>query len=190
MELQQNHLESASRAQRTLEAAGIKSVVIGGLAIAVWGEPRLTKDVDLRVLLQRDQYEILLSALPSNLKIISEFPEEKLRQAGFIFTEDDHGVRIDFLLADNAFDVETVKRGQKIEPIPSWPIVVCTAEDLIISKSVTNRPRDEEDVRLIMRRQRNNLDDQYIEKWLREFEIALDDFTLVKSYQHVRQRYR
>jgi hypothetical protein len=48
MEPRQNQLESASRAQSAIDAAGIQSVVIGGLAVAVWGEPRVTKDVDLR----------------------------------------------------------------------------------------------------------------------------------------------
>ena len=190
MQLQQNQLESASSAQRVLEAAGIQSVVIGGLAVAVWGEPRVTKDVDLRVLLQRDQTDLLLSALSSNFKFLSESAEEKLRQLGFIFTEDIRGVRVDFLLTDVPFDIETVTRGRRVVPIPEWPFVVCTAEDLIVSKLITNRPRDEEDARLVIRRQHGSLDDKHIEHWLREFEIMFDDSTLVKSYQQLRQRYR
>ena len=36
--------------QGRLDHAGIASAVIGGLAVAVWGEPRLTRDVDFKVL--------------------------------------------------------------------------------------------------------------------------------------------
>ncbi|MCI0525707.1 MAG: nucleotidyltransferase [Acidobacteria bacterium] len=189
MELQQNQLESASRAQSVLEAAGIQSVVIGGLAIAVWGEPRVTKDVDLRVFLQREQTDLLLSALSTQFKPLSDSPETKLQQQGFIFTEDASGVRVDFLLADNEFDITMVRNGRRIEPISGWPIIVCSAEDLIVSKLITLRPRDEEDARLVIRRQRDNLDDNYVEKWLRAFEQALDDSTLVTHYRQLRQRY-
>jgi hypothetical protein len=190
MKLLQNHLESACNAQRVLETAGIQSVVIGGLAVAVWGEPRMTKDVDLRVLLQRDQTDLLLSVLSPDFKYLSESAEEKLRRLGFIFMEDIRGVRVDFLLPDTAFDIETINRGCRIEPIAGWPFTVCTAEDLIVSKMITNRSRDEEDVRLVIRRQHKNLDDEHIEHWLREYEIMLDDSTLIKSYQQLRARYR
>jgi hypothetical protein len=190
MELQQNQLESASRAQSALEAASIQSVVIGGLAIAVWGEPRVTKDVDLRVFLQREQSDRLLSVLSAQFKVLSDSPETDLQQRGFIFTEDASSVRVDFLLADNDFDITMVRNGQRIEPISGWPIVVCSAEDLVVSKLLTLRPRDEEDARLVIRRQRNNLNDSYVEHWLRIFEEALDDSTLVTHYQQLRQRYR
>jgi len=108
MEIQQNHLESAYRAQRSLLASGIQSIVIGGLAVAIWGEPRATKDVDLKVLLQRDEAAKLLSALPSQYRLLSESPIEKLQQIGFLFTQDESGVRVDFLLTDHGFDIEAV----------------------------------------------------------------------------------
>lgn len=190
MELQQNQLESASRVQRLLEAAGIQSVVIGGLAIAVWGEPRVTKDVDLRVWLERAQANRLLSTLSADFKFLSEAPETKLQQAGFVFTEDNKGVRVDFLLADNDFDIATVQRGSRVEPIAGWPMTVCSAEDLIVSKLITLRPRDEEDARLVIRRQHGKLDDGYVEQWLQAFEQALDDSTLTSHYRQLRQRYR
>jgi len=40
METYPNLLKSAAQVQRQLSAAGIDSMVIGGLAVAVWGEPR------------------------------------------------------------------------------------------------------------------------------------------------------
>jgi hypothetical protein len=190
MELRQNQLESASRAQSALETAGVQSVVIGGLAVAVWGEPRVTKDVDLRVFLQREQANFLLATLSHQFKILSDSPETTLQQRGFLFTEDASGVRVDFLLADNEFDIAMVRNGQRIEPISGWPIIVCSAEDLVVSKLITLRPRDEEDARLVIRRQCNDLDDSYVEKWLRVFELALDDSTLVTHYRQLRQRYR
>lgn len=42
-------LEALRRAVRFLEREGIPYVVVGGLANAVWGEFRVTRDVDLKV---------------------------------------------------------------------------------------------------------------------------------------------
>lgn len=46
-------LAALTRAQSRLESAGIQSAVIGGLAVSIWGNPRLTQDVDFKVLLTR-----------------------------------------------------------------------------------------------------------------------------------------
>lgn len=42
-------LKALRRAVQFLEREGIPFVVVGGLANAVWGEPRATRDVDLKV---------------------------------------------------------------------------------------------------------------------------------------------
>lgn len=182
MEIVENQLESAARLQNILRDAGIESAVIGGLAVAVWASPRVTKDADLKVLLTREQAGRLISALPSDYKIMSSDPEADLRRLGFIFTEDRNQVRIDLLLSDLGFDENVIARRREIEPVPNLKIGVCTAEDLIIYKLLSTRAYDHQDAKNVVRRQGNNLDHDYVEYWLRQFEIALDDSTLVESY--------
>lgn len=183
MDIVQNQLESVSRLQNSLQAAGIRSVVIGGIAVAVWGDPRVTKDADLKVLLTREQTDQLLAAIPPEYKIESSDPKNELRQLGFVFTRDEKGVRIDLLLADLGFDQQAVERGREIEPIPGMNIIVCSPEDLIVYKMISTRAYDHEDARKVVARQGAKLDHDYIEDLLRQFEIALDDSTLVQSYQ-------
>lgn len=43
-------IEAAVEVQSALSAGGIRSCVIGGLAVQRWGEPRATQDVDFSVL--------------------------------------------------------------------------------------------------------------------------------------------
>jgi hypothetical protein len=160
--------------------------VIGGLAVAVWGDPRVTKDADLKVLLTRDQAAQLLAAIPSEFSVESSDPETQLSQLGFIFTRDDKGVRVDLLLADLGFDQQAIERAREIEPIPGMKIVVCSPEDLVIYKIISTRAYDHEDARRVVARQGENLDHDYIEDCLRQFEIALDDSTLVLSYQRMK----
>lgn len=185
METYPNLIKSAVLAQLALSAAGIDSIVIGGLAVAIWGEPRLTRDVDLKVLLLRDRAEELVKALPQGFRCLADHPETTLRRVGFLFVQDTAGIRIDFLLADTGFDVEALSRKHQVE-LMAERIAVCSPEDLIVYKMISTRPRDHEDVRGVIRRQQDKLDDEYITSWLRQFEQALDDSTLVSSYRQMR----
>src|SRR5205809_2521240 len=93
METYPNLLKSAALAQRVLTNAGIDSIVIGGLAVAIWGEPRVTRDVDLKVLLKRDRAQQLMKALPQGFRCLADQPEETLRRVGFLFVQDAAGIR-------------------------------------------------------------------------------------------------
>jgi hypothetical protein len=103
-----------------------------------------------------------------------------------LFIQNAAGLRLDMLLADTPFDVQVVERARLVEVQPGQTIAICTPEDLILYKMISTRPRDHEDVRGIVRRQGNNLDDSYILDWLRQFEQAFDDSTLVSEYRHIR----
>lgn len=189
MEIVQNQLEGVSRLQTFLRNAEIQSLVIGGLAVAVWGDPRATKDADLKVLLTREQAAQLLAAIPAayTIELPNGFsdPKTALQQLGFIFTHDDKGTRIDLLLADLAFDQQAIERGREIEPLPGIRITICSPEDLIIYKLISTRAYDHEDARKVIARQGKSLDHNYIEDLLRQFEIALDDSTLVQLFQRM-----
>ena len=55
--------QSVATLQVRMEMAGIPSIVIGGLAVGAWGEPRLTRDADLKVLARRDERGRVLQLL-------------------------------------------------------------------------------------------------------------------------------
>lgn len=56
-------------------------------------------------------------------------------------------------------------------------------------KVISTRPRNHEDARNVVRRQGHALDDRYVLHWLRQFEIALDDSTLVTQYRQWRRQF-
>lgn len=78
-----------------------------------------------------------------------------------------------------------IHRARKVTVAPEVVARLCTPEDLIIYKLLSTRPRDLEDVKGIVRRQGAALDRPYLLKWLRDFELALDDSTLVATFQRV-----
>jgi hypothetical protein len=172
--------------QQRLQGADIPSVVIGGVAVALWGEPRVTRDVDLKVQLGREEAERLLALLSPDYTPLLPDPRLTLREQAMLFVQDSTGTRLDLLLADTPCDVQAIQRGQPVEAEPGATIRVRSPEDLVVYKLVSTRLRDHEDARSVVRRQGDKLDDGHVLHWLRQFELALDDSTLVAEYTRLR----
>ncbi|MBI4367174.1 MAG: nucleotidyltransferase [Deltaproteobacteria bacterium] len=179
-------MHSTQDLQEHLQKHGIPSMVIGGIAVAVWGEPRLTRDADLKILLSREEAQRLIKILTPDFRFLADAPETTLQQFGFIFIKDATGVRLDLLLAETSFDAQAIERRRAVEVEPKASILVTSPEDLIVYKMISTRPRDHEDIIGVIRRQNNALDDAYILNWLLQFEQALDDLTLVAVYRRMR----
>jgi hypothetical protein len=179
--------ESIIALQTRLNDAGIASIVIGGVAIGAWGEPRLTRDVDLKILLKREDAQRLLTILGDEYTSIVPNPIEMLHKQALVFLQDSRSTRLDLLLADTPYDEIAIQRGRYEEVQPGISIRLCSPEDLIIYKIISTRQRDHEDARSVIYRQGDRLDDGYVLSWLRQFEQALDDSTLVTEYQQLRR---
>lgn len=179
-------LESLALLQKRLREASIPSAVIGGVALSVWGEPRMTRDVDVKVSVGRDEAIRLLDALGDEYIALSDDPLQTLSHFGFLFVKDRWDTRLDLLLAETEFDREVIRRAYALEVVPGVVVDVCSAEDLVIYKLISTRLRDHEDAASVIRRQGDALDDAYVLDWLRRFEQALDDSTLVAEYRRLR----
>ena len=57
--------ELLSRIATALDRAGIRYMIIGGQAVLLYGEPRLTRDIDLTLGIGPDEIVRLLEILPS-----------------------------------------------------------------------------------------------------------------------------
>ncbi len=190
MEQVETLLKLLAQVQQRLEQAGIPSMVYGGIAVIAWGRPRFTQDVDLKVLATREEAARLIACMAPEYQPADQDPETKLKQLGFVFFRDPSQIRIDLVLAETSFDLQAMERAHSVEMLPGISLHICTPEDLLVYKLISTRPRDNDDVPGILHRQKNKLDDRYVEHWLREFESALDDSTLVQSYRRMRQTIR
>ncbi len=186
----ENLFRSIQALQKRLSDAGIPSIVIGGVAVAAWGDPRVTRDVDLKVSLGREEAHRLLAVLAPDYISLLPDPQDALRKQAMVFVQDAAGTRLDLLLADTPYDALAIQRGSDIELQPGIAVRVCSPEDLIIYKLIATRLRDHEDAQGIVRRQGDKLDDAYVLDWLHQFERALDDSTLVAEYRRLRSRFR
>jgi hypothetical protein len=62
---------------------------------------------------------------------------------------------------------------------------ICSSEDLIIQKVTAGRSKDWMDVEALLSRQRDKLDENYIENWLAQFAEALDKPEMLTEYQRL-----
>jgi predicted nucleotidyltransferase len=80
------------------------------------------------------------------------------------------GIRVDFIFSFTPYESQAIKRAKKVK-ILEYDVCFASVEDLIIHKVFAGRPRDIEDVRLVVLKNRN-IDISYIERWLKEFDAA------------------
>ena len=83
------------------------------------------------------------------------------------------------------YETEATERAVQME-IEGVKLPVCAAEDLIIHKAISERERDWLDIEGVLLRQRDKLDQYYIETWLGEFARGLDRPEILSRYRHLR----
>jgi hypothetical protein len=146
---------------------------------------RATADVDLKVLLGREEAVKLAEVLEANgFHILGGEALELLQRYGMVFATDASRVRIDFLLSDVDFDRAAIESAVLTDFGQGRSARVVRAEDLIIYKLLSSRDRDRADALSVLQRQ-TDLDLEHIRDWLRKFEGALDDTTLVAGFENL-----
>ena len=177
-----NNLVIALRTAITwLEEHGYRYAVIGAIANQWWGIPRLTYDVDIKVLVPELDYPTLRSALRT------AFPERGRPHAGLnplVVDVRIGAVTVDFLLAIPGHDEQVVSRAllRDLEGLSIW---VSTPEDLIIQKAVAGRGKDWQDIEGILVEQEGKLNLAYLEDWLAQFAEFLEQPEILTQYQDI-----
>lgn len=167
-----NNPASMQRIIDFLNERDIPYMLIGGVAISIWGEMRVTHDVDFKVSVDMplaDFRKLVLEHFPARSMNI---PPHKLSPYVIhIWASPD--VAADILVSMFDYEKEAINRAVNAD-VMGIPARVCTAEDFIVHKAIANREKDWMDVASILERQRGKLDVKYIRKWLTEFSEALE----------------
>lgn len=149
-------------------------MVIGGQAVLLYGEPRLTKDIDITLGVGVDHLGEMTAIVDRlGLKYLTENVDDFVKETMVLPVIDQKsGIRIDFIFSYSPYERQAIERARKIA-FGRTEIKFASLEDLVIHKMIAERPRDIEDVQSILLKN-PGYDSQYIEKWLSEFDSALD----------------
>lgn len=157
---------------KTLKEASIPYMIIGGQAILLYGEPRLTKDIDITLGVGVEKWrEIFELAQKMGLKPILENIEDFVKRTFVLPTRDKiTNIRVDFIFSYTPYERQAIERAKKIT-INGFPVNFASKEDVIIHKIFSGRARDIEDIKsIILKNPKINFG--YIKKWLKEFDKA------------------
>ena len=131
---------------RALDSLRIAYAIIGGIANAVWGEPRATIDVDVTVAVDDDDLPATVPAIAQNFRVPVSDPLAFVQQTRVLPLDTDDGVRIDVIFALLPFELDAIRRAKEVT-IADRTVHVVTPEDLILMKIISERPRDVADAK-------------------------------------------
>ena len=160
--------------QKLLEKYNERGVIIGGVATGFLGKPRFTADVDAMFLLSTSEVSKFLEAAQTENIIprIQDADAFARKNRILLLRHSPSETDIDISLGILPFEEEVVERGS-IQSFGNLAIRLPTPEDLIIMKAVANRPKDLEDIRMIVQSQAH-LDTKRIKHWVLSFGEILD----------------
>jgi hypothetical protein len=165
------------RLKQVFEEAGIQYMVTGSFASSHHSEPRLTNDIDLVIEATREQLEKLLRLLPDSRYYISRTAvEEAARNEGqFNVIDLDAGWKVDMILRKSQpHSIEAFQRRGSMD-LDGVEVNVASAEDSLISKLAWAKLGESElqirDAAAIVRIRRNDLDHDYIRRFVRELRL-------------------
>jgi hypothetical protein len=177
--------EILSRIGVSLTRHSLPYMIIGGQAVLLYGEPRLTRDIDITLGVNADYINELLAVVRElSLRPIPEDIESFVRQTMVLPAFDETtGIRVDFIFSFTPYEMEAIKRARRIK-ILEQEVCFASPEDVIIHKIFAGRPRDIEDVRTIILKS-PEVDIQYIKGWLREFDASFDKKDFLKTFEEI-----
>ena len=129
-----------------LNQAGVEYALVGGLAVAVWGAPRATKDIDLLVRSENLPEALVavrargftLEALPFVFKDGTTLHRvSKVAKSGDLLT-------VDFMVVDRNLEAAWASRTHLA--LADQEVVVISREALIAMKALAARPQDIADI--------------------------------------------
>jgi predicted nucleotidyltransferase len=157
-----------------LKNENVPYMIIGGLANAIWGHPRATLDIDVTIWVIDDQIKKIISVLEKKYVFLVEKPNDFISKTRVLPIKNDENLRIDVIFGALPYEKDALDRAVEMK-IGDSSIKFCTAEDLILLKIISERPKDLEDVRGILHVQKDELDFRYLEPRIEELANLLEN---------------
>jgi hypothetical protein len=170
---------------RALDGAGIPYMVIGGQAVLLHGEPRLTRDIDVTLGVDSSAFARVLAlgasiGLNPSVRDVEHFVG---KTNVLPLSSDSAAIRVDLIFSFTPYEAQAIERASS-HSVLDTPVRFATAEDLVVHKLVAGRPRDVEDVRGILARQKH-LDEIYLKRWLPTFRDVVGR-DLVREFESIK----
>jgi len=174
-------LEALREVKAFLDQHAVRHLVIGGIANAVWGRPRATRDADFKVLIGERTIGEFVTLVGTRFKFRVLDPIVFARRTYVVPIYAGNHIGVDLGIGFLPYEEQAVEKAV-ITEYSGVTFPVCTAEDLIVHKAISERGKDWDDIAGVLARQGDRLDQAYIAHWLTQFAQALERPELVQRY--------
>jgi hypothetical protein len=154
-----------------------KYLIIGGIAAGTLGEPRVTGDVDVDIILDQNNFADFINKAKKDGFTVSSKKCLKTAEKTGTFQINYGDFHIDFIIASTDLERQAFKR-RKIIRLYGLKAFFPTPEDLIIFKLIPGRPQDLLDVERIVRRHKEKLNMTYLKTWARTLSDEAEDMRI------------
>lgn len=138
-----------ARAVAEFGQAGVPFAVVGGVAVGVRAEPRVTRDLDFALVVDSDaEAEQILHSLQARGFLIQSVFENAAKRISTVRTlrRESPRVFVDLLLHNSRIEREIVEEATT-ETLPGvGPVRIAQAWHLLAMKTLANRPKDQPDL--------------------------------------------
>ena len=147
---------TALEVQRLCESQHWDFCIIGGLAVQRWGEPRLTRDVDVTLITGFGGEEKFIEVWLRHYQFRFPGSREMALASRVLLLTNNRGTPVDVALGGIDFERRSIQRSS-LWKIPEVALRTCSAEDLLVHKCFAGRERDWVDVDGVLARQKDKL---------------------------------
>ena len=182
--------ELLARIAAGLSGRNLPYMIIGGQAVLLYGEPRLTKDIDITLGVNIDRLDELLSMVKalSLAPLPEDVPSFVQKTMVLPVLEKSSGIRVDFIFSFTPYETQAIGRANRII-LSGQEVCFASPEDLILHKIFAGRPRDLEDVRTLVLKN-PGIDVPDIRHWLKEFDAAVQGKGFLETFEKILKELR
>jgi hypothetical protein len=173
-------LELLRKAVETLEDLHVAYVLVGSMASGAYGEPRMTRDIDLVADLRAEHVPLLCAAFPAAEYYVSKDAamEAVLRRGQFNIIHASSANKIDFMIPRRGpWEEQQLARGRRLRIFPDRECSVAAPEDVIIAKMRYYRDGGSEkhlrDIAGILKVSGQLVERDYVERWAVELDLQV-----------------
>jgi hypothetical protein len=170
-----------------LESLSVPYMLIGGLAVSIWGEARATLDADFSLWVRPEDVGNVVRELAARLKSIPADAMSFVAESRVLPVITSSGVRADLVFARLEVEKEVIARATP-KTVGGKTVMVASVEDLIWMKLISERHKDLEDARRLLRRFASTIDHDYLRPRLKEIADAFARHDVLEIYRQETNR--
>ena len=173
-----------------LDSAAVRGAIIGGVAASVLGRPRLTEDIDVLVILERQEWSPFLESgrefgFAPRIDDALDFAETS---RVLLVLHQPSGIPTDIVFGALPLEDEIVRGAGQVE-VAGIRLPLASPESIVVMKAIARRARDIGDIEGILE-VHDRLDLGWIRTRLTEFDQALGQTDLLDEFNRILARTR